>query len=109
MSGDEAVSAAEWLLSGDTGLSSEAIMAWMLGAREGRFRHPHDPADLGRCLRLLDRIPEWRARLGEMAAASPQWSALVGVWAELEGLYREEEPTGNAPRCFRRMREVLGR
>src|SRR5579875_546641 len=84
--------AAEWLLSDDTGLSSMAIVARMLGARHGHFPYPHDPSDLGRCLRLLERIPEWRARLGEMTAASPEWAALIGAWDELERLYRREEP-----------------
>src|SRR5579875_1707260 len=100
--------AAEWLLSDDTGLSSMAIVARMLGARHGHFPYPHDPSDLGRCLRLLERIPEWRARLTDMTACSESWARLIEVWDELEALYREELPSGMAPRCFARMREVLG-
>ena len=36
---------------------------------------------------LLDAVPEWRARLGEMAKVGPEWAALVERWAELEALY----------------------
>ena len=49
---------------------------------------PHDPADFGRCRRLLALFPEWRARLGEVATAHPdtKWPALVARWTELEAL-----------------------
>lgn len=104
---DEVRRAATWLTSGDTGLSSIVLCAAMLGGDLHRDDHPHDPADLGRCIRLLDRIPEWKPRIGEMAAVSMQWAALVSVWDELEALYRKEEPTGRAPRCYARMRELL--
>ena len=61
----------EWRNGADTGLSSETIAAVMSGAVSppGRFgwEYPADAADLGRCLRLLRLIPEWRVRIGEMA------------------------------------------
>ena len=51
---------------------------------------PYDAGDLGRCLRLLDKLPEWRARLDEVAEAFPQWRPLVEHWSELESLYADE-------------------
>jgi hypothetical protein len=59
-----------WALSGDTGSSSEAIAAHMThnpgNARFGMMP-PSDGADRGRCIRLLELIPEWIDRLPEMA------------------------------------------
>lgn len=61
----------EWLLSGDTGISSETLCAYMLGIeKKGPFGNqaPSDAADRGRCIRLLQRIPEWVPRLDELKA-----------------------------------------
>lgn len=58
-----------WALSGDTGSSSEAIAAHMTGAYgNARFGYmpPSDGSDRGRCIRLLELMPEWIARLPEM-------------------------------------------
>lgn len=96
----------EWLAGRDTGASSRALMAYMerdltLFAAEGwRLAYPLDPDDLGRCIRLMDIEPSYRHRILEMASVSPQWARLAAHWSELETLYREEEPSGNAPRCF---------
>ena len=99
--------AMDWLSGRDTGLSSQAMCLTLLGGKVRWPHHPHDPADLGRCLRLLQVVPEWRGRLNEVAALSPEWAALVGAWSEIEALYREEEPSGTAPRCYERMRDLL--
>src|ERR1035441_7297858 len=60
------------LCAGDTGLSSETMCLYFISGRAPeRLRgfsgpcYPLDPSDLGRCLRLLDVVPEWRARLAE--------------------------------------------
>lgn len=63
--------AAEWLLSGDTGISSETMCAYFLGIKKGDVfgsQAPSDAADRGRCIRLLERIPEWLPRLDELKA-----------------------------------------
>lgn len=81
-----------WLAEGETGMSSEAIAVVMLAgeplpATWRTMYYPRDIADFRRCLLLLARIPEWRARLGEMAGVSPQWARLAEHWGELEKLY----------------------
>ena len=35
-------------------------------------------------------LPEWRSRLGEVAAQHPMWTPFVEVWDELEKAYVEE-------------------
>lgn len=55
-----------WALSGDTGVSSEAIAKHMTGNSPARMMPPSDRSDRGRCIRLLELIPEWIDRLPEM-------------------------------------------
>lgn len=79
-----------WLLSDDTGASSQAICAHMMGeACEGDY--PHDPSDLGRCLRLLDRVPEFQSRIREMAVHGPGWAGLIENWDTIVHLYHHED------------------
>ena len=106
----------EWLFGSDTGLSSLTIVAVLAEgktadlarARLGRWdlEAPSDPDDFGRCHRLLEIVPEWRGRLGEVAVACPRWRNLVLHWDELTELYLAEAPSGNAPKLFQRMRKL---
>lgn len=111
---DIPASAVEWLRSGERGLSSEAIFLHLTGLDVGeegdRRPYPLDPADLRRCVLLLDAVPEFAARLDEMRTASTTWSRLVDVWPELVAMLREEMAAGDkAPRTYDRIQEVLGR
>lgn len=105
--------AAQWMAGDDTGASSKAICAHMLGAvNVDPAAYPHDGDDLGRCLRLLALVPEWTPRIGEMAQRGPYWAALVPRWAELTALLAEEtgpgfERYGRAPRTYKLMQEIL--
>lgn len=94
----------KWLLSGDTGVSSEAIAAHMTGNDVARRwgDHPRDNGDFGRCYRLLKTVPEFRSRIGEMAGRSEQLAVLVAHWDELERLYETD-----ADICYKRMKEFL--
>lgn len=107
-----------WLHSDDTGLSS-MVMARRLAPLAGIDRpicgprdpddataHPCDPGDFGRCVGLLDAVPELRPHLGAMEQVSPVWSGLIDSWDELEALYREELPKGKAPKLFARLQEL---
>jgi hypothetical protein len=102
-----------WLGAGETGLSSETMCLYFISGKAPERLHgfhgpcsPHDPSDLGRCIRLLAIVPEWRQRLPELAALSPEWAGLVSGWDELEALYLAELPSGTAPRCYARMQEL---
>jgi len=82
----------EWLMSGDTGLSSMTIFAVMTARPYYRACTPFDSSDFGRCYRLLARFPEWRDRLPEVAVAHRNWEGLVREWDELETLYESNSP-----------------
>ena len=57
----------EWATGDDTGASSKALCRFMLGL-EHDGSVPSDAGDRGRCIRLLDLIPEWWDRLDEVAS-----------------------------------------
>jgi len=95
---------AEWLASWDTGESSKFIWHYMMGLAH-KSSLPQDPADFGRCHRLLAAFPQWKARLPEMAEACRAWAPLIKAWPELERLYLEELPSGKCPKLFAAMAE----
>lgn len=93
----------QWILSRDTGLSSETIWGVMMGALpDPNFdRRPHVPrdlADFGRCFRLLQKFPDWRERLPEMATAYAEWGPFVREWGSLEADYAAEPVTRGSHR-----------
>jgi hypothetical protein len=53
-------------------------------------------------------VPEWRARLSEVAACYPKWKPLVDHWDEVSALYEEEVASGWAPKTYNRMLELRG-
>ena len=85
--------ALEWLFGEDTGLSSRTIAGVMLNMPRQLMdwaRTPIDGDDLGRCLRLLEKIPEWKSRLDEVGDAYPSWRPLIEHWSELQSLYADD-------------------
>lgn len=99
----------DWLLGGDTGVSSKTICAVMTGSKMKGPDVPHDPSDFGRCHRLLILFPEWRARLHEMAEQFPMWGPMVEAWDELTALYEKESTnkSGMAPKLYDRMQALI--
>lgn len=113
--------AIEWLASGERGVSSNTIFQHLTGllATGGllshRGGHPHDPADLRRCMLLLERCPELASRIDEMCFVSPEWNALASNWKQItEAFIAEAEPQGGwrngnwrCPVTYRLMRTLI--
>jgi hypothetical protein len=109
--------AVTWLSVGERGTSSEAIFERMTGLPMANVRlrgaAPRDPADLRRCRLLLEAVPEWRARLGEMTSADGWgWDVLVPAWDDLCATMDADAPdwregSGNAPLTYRKMTALL--
>lgn len=100
-----------WRCGVDTGTSSLTMAHAIFGLPfpDGRGPDlPHDPGDFGRCLRFLEAVPGAREGLAAVCERYPEWGPLVREWDSLEALYREEEPSGHAPRLYARLQELRG-
>ena len=69
--------ATQWIVGGDTGCSSKTIWAVMMGVIQKYSMTPSDNDDYGRCIRLLQLIPEWIDRLDEVTAQYPDWKEAI--------------------------------
>lgn len=109
------MAAINWLSCGRRGLSSNALFSTLTGVNalgDDKPRHPHDPADLDRCLRLLNEVPELRPLLPKMADVSPQWAALIANWDEIERSHLDEAGLGwtkarSAPRTYELIKKAI--
>lgn len=81
-----------WIARGSVGLSSKRIWTHMTGTitSGNTSDYPYDPDDLNRCLLLLEAVPEWKARMGEMAAHGAVWAALAARWDEITQSFLDE-------------------
>lgn len=109
-------SAKNWLRHGNRGISSEVMFEAMTGIplvlAAWQNMAPADPADFTRCELLLRAVPEWRARLPEMAAVSPVWARLVENWDEILAAIEKDAPRwfthreGSAPTAYNMMKDL---
>lgn len=83
----------QWLADGDTGVSSESLAFEYLGTVRGGYSGidaPHDPADLGRCLRLIKRVPEVRACVDSLAKKHSRWNKAAPAWDDIAKCMEDE-------------------
>jgi len=106
----------QWLASGQRGLSSEAMALCALGMQQRKpwtgKEHPHDPADLNRCILLVDAAPGIKAHFDKIAELSSSWARIIAHWEELRDLFIAEvgynwSTRESAPRTYDRMQEIL--
>jgi len=67
-----------WALSDNTGTSSKTLCRFMLGFPQKNPMPPSDRDDRLRCIMLLELIPEWLLRLGELAKTKPIEMSVIG-------------------------------
>ena len=85
----------QWFMGTDTGSSSKTLFSVLCRdslqgtARmaHGRASVPSDIDDFGRCYRLLQKFPEWKSRLKEVAHAYGEWQPFVDQWPIMEALF----------------------
>lgn len=110
--------AAVWLSKGERGNSSETIFTVLTGvdANTGsKNAHPYDPADVRRCLLLLEDVPELKERFDTMRTVSEPWSRLVDSWNEITatlliewGDIRNPKRGASAPRTYQLIEKAIG-
>lgn len=84
-----------WLASDDVGRSSK-FMAWVLSGHlfpKPEFGYPHDPDDLGRCIRLIRAVPELAGSVHLMANSEygKEWFAVAANWSRWVEMYDDDE------------------
>ncbi len=104
----------EWLNTGKTGLSSKTMAYVALGHVPDYCWEPADPADLNRCLLLLESAPIVREFFPKIRELSPEWAAIIDHWDELEKLFLDEagrdwSKSKRAPKTFERMLQLRGK
>jgi hypothetical protein len=80
-----------WLASDDVGLSSKYMAGVLSGQFAAEYAHPADSSDFGRCMRLLEAVPELRDKLDLMRDKSPEWAELVANWERIESMVQAKE------------------
>ena len=101
----------QWIISGDTGVSSKTIWAVMMNAipdKPGHFDFdvPHDPADFGRCYRLLEAFPEWKNKLHKVSEKFINWKPLIENWEKLTALFEKESLNNRCPELYALMQKL---
>lgn len=90
-----------WLSTGDVGSSSKVLSraicyelqpSPLWEAEDDSFNHPGDWSDFGRCVKMLDAIPQLRDNLQVMRWMSPAWALIGASFSRLEALYRSNAP-----------------
>jgi hypothetical protein len=99
-----------WLLKGERGLSSNAMVDHIMGMG-GTADHPYDSADLRRCRLLVEQVLVIRVCLPKMASCSPIWARIVAHWDELCSLMDAESPDwrsgqGSSPKTYELLKKL---
>ncbi len=105
----------QWIAIGRVGASSKSMALCAAGIQEaGSFRpaYPHDPADLNRCLLMIEIVPEVRLEFHKIAKLSDVWARLISNWSTLEETFLDEVgrdwcEAKSAPFTYKLMREII--
>ena len=101
----------DWYVSGEKGISSETMAATALGKKHDRGDAPADPADLNRCIKLVDTAPEVKKAFPKIAALSEQWKAVIDNWDKLREMFIAEvgydwNKKKRAPETYKEMKRI---
>jgi hypothetical protein len=100
-----------WLARGEAGTSSKTMAFCACDIEYEDQCHPLDPADLNRCIKVVESIPEIRKAFEKIAKLSDDWRRVIDHWDELAGLFIEEvgydwSKCRSAPITYKRMKEL---
>lgn len=104
-----------WLLSDETGSSSQ-YMAYVLSQAQGIewpihlapipvSAYPRDPDDFGRCIGLIEAVPEFGGIIPEMSHRGAHWQAVTTNWADWLEMYH----SGDADRLRTEMLDAFAK
>lgn len=110
---DLAMKVLEWQAEGRVGVSSATMASIALGMDKpfygSYFNPPWDPADLTRCMKLVEFIPEIRDHFPAIGKRCKQFAPILEHWDELIEMVQQEWAAGDrAPKTYARMKQLLG-
>jgi len=89
-----------WMANGERGMSSETMWHYFTATshqkaiqQNQRISFPYDPDDFSRCYKLLQAVPEWKARIPELKTLCPEWERLADNWETLTMMYEANVAT----------------
>lgn len=80
-----------WRGGWDKGLSSEALLALLLREKRESYPTPHDAEDVGRCLRMLEILPELRLSVEDDETWPVPWRLLWMRWMDIEAAAKRDD------------------
>lgn len=80
-----------WLASDDVGMSSKFMTSVLSGQFRAEFAIPHDPDDLGRCIRMIQAMPGLKGSTHLMCGHGVMWSAVANNWERWSEMYNAEQ------------------
>ena len=84
----------EWIISGDTGLSSKTMWAALkfidVDPLNNRFSYPSDGGDFGRCYRLVKECNIPKEGLDRVKEVFKWFAPIIDNWEELCSLYEKK-------------------
>jgi hypothetical protein len=101
----------QWLANGETGVSSKTMAFTAMGQGYRDNHHPLDPADLNRCIKLVDEVPEIKDAFPKIAALSKEWQAVIDNWDSLKKSFVDEagydwSEKHSAPLTYKKMKDL---
>jgi hypothetical protein len=86
--------ALEWIVSGDTGISSKTMWAAIMGVEPCDPDVPYDTGDFGRCYRMCQKCDVSKQDLGVVPIKFPYWKPIIDNWDKLCRLYEAKDYEG---------------
>lgn len=80
---------AAWLASDDVGMSSKFMASVLSGQFMAEFAIPHDTADFGRCVRMIEAVPELEGLIHKMCDHGVMWAAVADNWERWQQMVDE--------------------
>lgn len=100
-----------WLINGDTGISSKTMAAIALGATKSDKHSvdaPYDEADFGRCYRLVQKVPEIREHFPRIGKKVKIFAGILREWDVLVRIYERDKPKGESRELHELIRGLRG-
>ena len=104
-----------WLIDGDVGLSSKALMSFFLTSGNGggcasKLVTPSDPSDFNRCIKFLDCLDKGNrtSLIYEIGNTTMGWKKVLDNWFVLNECYEKGKKggKGSAPELYQLMKKI---